>query len=76
MRVRLEYGECGGVGLGKFIHVDRKRVQSAMRRHDELLKDDERAQEELRRAEEEAERVKRKRDAEYQDERRDDEEGF
>ncbi len=57
--------------MGKFIHVDKKRVQSAMRRHDELLKDDERAQEERRRSEEHAERVKRQRDVEYRDKRRD-----
>jgi len=42
-----------------------------MRRHDELLKDDERAQEERRRSEEHAERVKRQRDAEYRDKSRD-----
>ena len=38
---------------------------------DELLKDDERAQEERRRSEEHAERVKRQRDVEYRDKRRD-----
>ena len=63
--------------MGKFIHVDKKRVQSAMQQHDKLLKDDERAQEERRRSEEHAERVKRQRDAEYRDQRRDvDGEGF
>ena len=63
--------------MGGFIHVDQKRVQSAMRQHDELVKGDERAQEERRRAKEHAERVKQQRDAEYRDKRRDLEgEGF
>lgn len=62
--------------MGKFIHVDQKRVLSAMRRHDELLKDDKRAQEERRRFEEEEERVKGERDAEYRGRQAGKQEGF
>ena len=57
--------------MGRAIHVDQKRVQSAMRKHDQLVKGDERVQEELRRAKEHAERVKQQRDAEYRDKHRD-----
>lgn len=54
--------------MSKFIAVDQKQVQAAMQKHDELLKDDESAQQERRLIEEEAERVKRERDAAHLEE--------
>lgn len=53
--------------MGKFIHVDRRRVQSAMRRHAELLKNDDQAQEQLRLGEERDKAVRRERDRRYRD---------
>lgn len=51
--------------MGEFIHVDPKRVVRGMHRHQELMKGDERWQDEERQQLEDIERVKKHRDQRF-----------